>query len=703
MATAAEKKRELEALDLEIASLSNPRATLISKKKELQDIENEISTLNAANRPDLSSIGSFQAGLIAAGKGMTTIGRAGQQAVNFLTGDDASFQATKQKAQQEAETFRPLEELFPVSTFIGEVIGESAALPIGGVGTGMINRGISSVVAGATSGAATSAGQGSDNVGVTAALGGVLGPIGEAFGTLVSRFGGPAVEGINSIIAKKFGAVPQGVITPNGQVTKKGEKLLSELKITRSDFQEAFGGITDASRIEGLDPQSALRVARAQSQGVNLTEGQATRQFEIQSAEDILKGLEGKEGTQARLFFNNQQQALNKSKDKFLESLGGDVDVSRTARGEQVKTTIREINSAEKMAVSELYTKLGTMEGGNDKIKADVLLSMSDNLVREYVPSDRIQKGLANIYNDFEISPDFEPTAISQGPLTFKNAEKMRKRLNALKPDTDADISIIASIKQGLDDLVAGATSQFPENTPMGIAAKEARTAAAQRFDRFAAKDVIEDLISFKKGTKTNSVPDELVLDKILASGNKKLVNLRRVKQILTKNPTRESATAWNNIQTQAMLDVFGKAVTRTPDGEFISGAKLNTAIEKLGDETVKELFSTKQIAALRQLQSVVGDATIPVPKTTNPSGTGARMMNMISRMVTLPGLAGKVSGFISAGANAVKDGAERQMILDGIEKGASSQVKAQALLRLSSSLALRNSATEERERNAEE
>jgi hypothetical protein len=86
----------------------------------------------------IESIGPGQAALIATGKGMTTMGRAAEQLYNVFSGDDASFEETKARALQEKAQFQPLEERYPKSTFVGEVAGETAAMPFGGLGSGAL-------------------------------------------------------------------------------------------------------------------------------------------------------------------------------------------------------------------------------------------------------------------------------------------------------------------------------------------------------------------------------------------------------------------------------------------------------------------------------------------------------------------------------------------------------------------------------------
>lgn len=697
MARTAAQQKELDDLR---ASLAPTRGRSVAQSQELALLKSEVEPQQPVLPvTDVSDIGAVKAGIIAVGKGFTTVGRAAQRGFAAITGDEEAGATIKARAKAEEKLFAPLAEARPIATFIGEVLGESAAFPVGGVGTGLIKRGATAAVSGLIAGAASEVGRGED-VGMGAALGAVFGPLGESFGALVNRFGGPAIDALKKLINKAApGVNADTLVSPQGAITEQGENLLGRLNITRNEFLEAFGSLTDASKVQGLKPEAQLRVARAQAEGVPLSQGQATREFEIQSAEDILKGLEGREGEAARLFFNNQQEALVKSKDSFLQKLGGDLEITRTEAGGQARARLRDINAVEKVAVSNLYAELAELPGGQVAITTETYRNFADELIREVVPSSRIQRGIKNIFNDFSILEEVKVTPTSQDPLNFKNAEKMRQRLNKLSPDNPADITVVSQLKQGLDDLIAGATEQFPVNSEIAIAARKARKAAANRFQKFSAKDIIEDLTSFKKGTTTERIPDELVLDRILASGNKKVDNLKRVKRVLMTKPTTASRKAWEQIQTQAVVDIFGKAVTETPQGFVISGAKLNSAINRFGDEALAVVLRPKQLSALKQIQATIADATIPVPRTTNPSGTGQRILNAMNRLFTAPGLTGKLAAFISAGSNALKDQAERTLVLEGIEKGASNLQRSRGFLQLAASVGLRSTLIEVTER----
>jgi len=632
-------------------------------------------------------VGSLEAGLIAAGRGMTNIGRGAQNLISLVTGDEEGIEARQQRIRQESEALQPLLEKFPVSTTVGEVVGETAALPIGGFGASLVTRGLTSAGAGGLAGGISESGRAGEDVGVVTAISAALGPVGEAVGSLIGRFGAPVIERLKGLARSKGLSIDE--------VTPEALQAIDRLGITPEEFQETFKDVAQIS--EGLAPEEAFRTARAAGQGVALTRGQATREFAAQSSEDILRSLEGEQGQRARRVFSDQQNQLIEATERFTDSLGAQIDATRTSRGETVKASLRDIDAAKKLNISNLYQELANVEGGDVRLNGARLVGSSEELIREIVPSDRIQKGLDNIFNDFELLPDSTITKTSQGPLTFKNAEKFRQRLNRLNADNPADIRVISQLKDDFDALISGATEQFPENTPIAEAAQRARAAAAERFDTFQAKDVIENLTSFKKGTSTDKIDSSVALDALLV-GKNKVNNLKRARQVLLSGNTPQGKQAWKEIQAQGVIDLFDKAVTETPDGFVISGAKLNSAIKKMGPEALNTLLSDTQKKTLKQIQNVVSDATIPVPRTTNPSGTALKLINAAGRLFSASqgGLFDRIASLVGASASAIKETAERDLILQGIEKGATPLAKTNSLLSLVGRLSTTRGLTEE-------
>ena len=257
-------------------------------------------------------------------------------------------------------------------------------------------------------------------------------------------------------------------------------------------------------------------------------------------------------------------------------------------------------------------------------------------------------------------------------PLTLSNAEQFRQALNQA---VSGDLSGTAkSVIGELDNQVLQVIEQGAE-TGRTSAFKTARQAAAQQKTTFSAKDVVDDLVSFKKGTKTAKVDPETVINKIV-KGDKAITNIRKVKKILLDKSTERSRAAWRSIQSESVGDILGPAINK--DTLEISGARLNSAIKKFKPEVLRELLGRKQFSELMQLQKVIGKATIPPPGTTNPSGTFTKLLNITERLGNFAG-AGQVNlgSLAIAGVRKGKELAARKKTLDGIVNTKITKLKA--------------------------
>ena len=194
---------------------------------------------------------------------------------------------------------------------------------------------------------------------------------------------------------------------------------------------------------------------------------------------------------------------------------------------------------------------------------------------------------------------------------------------------------------------------------------KTAREAAKEQFETFTAKDIIEDLTSFKRGTSTPKVDPGLVINKIV-KGEKAVTNIRKLKKVLLENPTEQTKTAWRSIQAEIVGDILGQAINK--DTLEISGARLNSAMKKVSPEALQEVLGRKQFAELKRLQAVIGDATIPPPGTTNPSGTFTKLLNITERLGNAAGFGQFNFGTLAVAAGRKgKELKARKSTLDGI------------------------------------
>jgi hypothetical protein len=406
-----------------------------------------------------------------------------------------------------------------------------------------------------------------------------------------------------------------------------------------------------------LPATAQARVAEAQSEGVDLSRGQATKDRATQDAEQTLRHMHTTEGTQAEQFYAKQQEQLQGAVARFKEAFG-DTSANASERGALVKEALREMRDAGKAGVKALYDQArATAESigaeGSNLIAldtADLLKGLRELFIDEGVPettrkalkqqaakygligdSPKTVEGETTVtLKDAEGQPAGKITFTGpQEPLTVINAEDMRKKVNALFEPGKANPQ--ESLKSLLDDAVERAVERAATEGKGGVgeAFKAARGAFQEQKATFSAKDVVQKLIDWKKGTKTDEVLPENAIKTIFAGGPESLSNLKKVKAILLSKPTETSRAAWKAIQAHGVADVFEQALS--PKGE-ISGARLNSAIKKFGADKLKTLLQPEDFNQLMKLRRIIGDATIPLDGTTNPSGSGYKVINFLAQ-----------------------------------------------------------------------
>jgi len=449
----------------------------------------------------------------------------------------------------------------------------------------------------------------------------------------------------------------------------------------------------------GLTPAALASIRQAEQQGVQLTRAQALQQFGPAEAEQTLLKSLSPEGEQARQFIDQQQEQLKGAAEAFTEQFGGSArlkqaqgevaDITARDKGESIQSALRTTQELGRKEVSALYTEAAETAGEAVPLNNDSIVEIADDIIVNRPITPEVEKSIntalakfgligdsveKSTRNKFKVLDGDQTITITGDvtPLTLSNAEEFRKALNkAVGADQTGSAKIVVG---ELDDQVLKVIEQGAE-TGRTTAFKTARQAAAQQKTTFSAKDVVQDLVGFKKGTRTAVVDPETVISKI-AKGDKAITNIRKVKQILLTNPTEQSKSAWRSIQAESVGEILAQAINK--DTLEISGARLNSAIKKFRPEALKELLGRKQFSELMQLQKVIGTATIPPPGTTNPSGTFNRLLNITERL-------GNVAGFgqFNFGSLAVetakkgKDIAARNKTLDGIVNTKITRLKA--------------------------
>lgn len=426
-------------------------------------------------------------------------------------------------------------------------------------------------------------------------------------------------------------------------------------------------------------PTATARVQEAQSLGVDLTRGQATNDPALQARENDLAATQTPEGQQVQQHLDRQKVAIKEAADTFQAKLG-DTSLTATERGEAVKVGLRDLFSQGKAGVTAAYGKLRDMVaelGDNSKglidldtapLRAGVLDLLADDTVKP-----EIRNGLTQIAAKYGIIgqdarhiPETGKTIVKvmddEGnlvngpsfsgrvePLTLANAEKFRQRLNDLY-DKLANRNPQEGLKRILDD-AAEAAAERAAKEGFGDVGKQAKVARDEFKDvkkTFESGDVIDKLVSWKKGQPgTEAINPEAVFTLISGKGPGALTNIRKMKAVLLSSPTAASRAAWRAIQAHEVAELFRKAtVHNTNMGDLgfgkISGSKLNTEIQKFGVDKLRTILDPADFDHLMKIKRVAMAADIPLPGTTNPSGSG----HVVARL--LGNMAGRLSGLSS-------------------------------------------------------
>lgn len=167
---------------------------------------------------------------------------------------------------------------------------------------------------------------------------------------------------------------------------------------------------------------------------------------------------------------------------------------------------------------------------------------------------------------------------------------------------------------------------------------EQGRAARRVQARTYEAKDIIQDLADLKTGTLTPKLLPENVFTPLLNNPT----NLRKAKNVLlaqsadsTVSPSammsgiQPNTQAWRAIQAQALANIMEDA--KNPQTGGITGARLNSALNKMGDEKLKILFDPKDYTMLKSLQSAI-NRTVPLSGTVNTSNTFTKLYNMVAK-----------------------------------------------------------------------
>lgn len=217
-------------------------------------------------------------------------------------------------------------------------------------------------------------------------------------------------------------------------------------------------------------------------------------------------------------------------------------------------------------------------------------------------------------------------TRINKTPnrrINAREAEDIRIELNKIfEAANPRGRQIIRELKNALDeDVFASVGDDF---------FKEARAAKA-KFEQELSPELVS---KFDKTRRTlprdileGRVQPDDVFKKSITSG--KVRDLKDLKRYLLRQP--EGAQPWNDLRGETIRHLQQKAtIGETANGATISGTRLKKALDDIGTEKLKILFSPEEMKALGRLRQI-GELRIPDPAVGTGMGPTAQAVQQLA------------------------------------------------------------------------
>lgn len=582
--------------------------------------------------------GAGEALAISVGKGLTDIGRG--------TG------LVDPPGDLERRGFEALKEERPITTGVGEIIGQTVPfLPLG-VAAGGINsmtgRVLASGAVGATEAGVIANAQ-EDDVGKAAGFGGAIAGSMELLFPVIGRVFNKVYRGIR-------GREPDaGLLMKDGTPSPEMEKVMAESGLTIED-------IVSAAKVEaGQDPAFMARKAIFKEAGITPTRGELTQDLADQKPEQfLLEQTSEPSGDVLRSFMKVRNDELLSYVDKTIDSLGVPSEV-----GESVKEMLKGAKGTLKANRKRAYDKLA---GATQNLTEGMPL-MTDRFMEALPDGGDIRdiaammpaeyKALSGLLGEFGIETNEKLVAELTGkgvditPININNFERFRKRLNGIeaRDQTGTIGRLTGPIKRALDEEVEAATDQLIKSGNPDIAsiAKEARRSHIALKTDFDPASMAEILIK-PKSKKSNlpSVEESQVFTKLMARSTP-IEQVQRVVDILAgkvKSTSKEVVPfkegekqaleqSLSNLQSAVVKDLIDSAFqasSRKIDGvRQFGGAAFQKRFKQMSDK-LDVIFSNNpdQLKKIKNLNKVAELMTPPSGAV--PKGSAGFLMEALSK-----------------------------------------------------------------------
>ena len=382
----------------------------------------------------------------------------------------------------------------------------------------------------------------------------------------------------------------------------------------------------------------------------------AWKQFENEIAKDAELGAKVRDAAAVK---NSQ---IQQNFDEFIDMTGTTLPETnyQYATGNKVVDALYGGLEADKKRVNAAYT--AAREKG--ELAAPVPQERLDT-ISKFINDNRAKRTNAPVLEGFvdeAFVKEVGEGSIADGtfrlkPMTIEQAETMRQEVNRLTDQNNgADIRYASEIKKMIDDAQEGLG---------GNAFKSARKQARQMYDKYENYQLIDQLLSEKKGYKDARVPAEMVVQKAVMSGS--VDDLKQFRSVLQRSGA-DGMAAWKDVQAAVLRSirdgaVKGKsAVDNTGLIKAQAGA-INKAVDNLDKNGKLDLiFGKKDADKLRLLSEVSSRVAEQMPGTFNSSNN----MAWVSMMKKFP-LVGGAIDVLQDAASLVRDNKTRAKVKQAV------------------------------------
>jgi hypothetical protein len=444
----------------------------------------------------------------------------------------------------------------------------------------------------------------------------VAGAVGDAAGSLYQKVAG-RVSGAKELIQP----------TTEADVIRQVPEIANVPEAQRADLiAEAQAQMKQTG---AMNAEQLARKANLIAQGVTPTKSMVTRDPADWTRERNLQKLAqspdeslSAPGRELTGVYEGNDRALTATLAKQGEGLPGG---TMEAHGQAVMKSADDLAKMSQKEVSAVYDKVRA-EHGNEL--ASDAQNVTDTLSHPDVADNAYAEPIINsvtkrLKRYGMIGDDGQPTT---NTMTVTQADEFRKFLGNLKSGDPKTDRIVTQIMKAHDqDVLGGAGSD---------AMAPARAAASARFGSLENPATQRALNAYGE-LNQGKTAQNFIQTNVINGADQDVSSLL---DTLGKLPPEQAKTATDAIKAGVVRHLQDKAINEN-SGQF-SGAKLNTALNDIGDTKLARIFGMQSAQELRNLARAGLDATYQPPySAVNNSNTTPMLLSLTRGARVIPGM----------------------------------------------------------------